>query len=409
MPDQNGEQRGKEKEEEELKLEFTSFDQMDLSPEVMRALKKMNMSTPTSVQKQAIPLLMDNHCVIAKAPTGTGKTFAFGIPILEYLNMDADFVQALILCPTRELALQICTELRGLGAFIKGLQICGIIGGQKMDRQVQALKKHPQIVVATPGRLLDHVQHRSIDISQIYTLVLDEADKMLDMGFIKDIRKVMKLTPSDKQIAMFSATMSREVMDITWEYMEGADEIEVAPKEEDMPKIKQYLLHIEEREKMGAFAKIMEQYDCHRVIAFCNTKTRVRVVSEGIRRLGYKVECLHGDIGQGARNRIMEDFRRGKFDILVASDVVARGIDVSDIDTVFNFEVPNENEYYLHRIGRTGRAGRDGQAFTFINYAQSIRMDEILRYAKVETEELTMERLNADITEGENSDVECEK
>ena len=371
--------------------EFTSFDQMDLSEEVMRALEKMGMKTPTSVQKKAIPLMMDNRCVIAKAPTGTGKTFAFGIPILEYLNMDAKFVQALILCPTRELALQICTELRALGAFIKGLKICGIIGGQKMDKQVQMLRKNPQIVVATPGRLLDHVQHRSIDISQIYTLVLDEADKMLDMGFIKDIRKVMKLTPSDKQIAMFSATMSREVMDITWEYMEGADEIDVAPKEEDMPKISQYILHLEERQKMRAFSKIMEQYNCHRVMAFCNTKTRVRIVTEGIKGLGYKAECLHGDIGQGARNRIMEDFRKGKFNILVASDVAARGIDVSDIDTVFNFEVPNENEYYLHRIGRTGRAGRAGQAFTFVTYGQSIRMDDILHYTKVHTEELELD------------------
>ncbi|MBR5976006.1 MAG: DEAD/DEAH box helicase [Clostridiales bacterium] len=374
-----------------METEFTSFDQMDLSPEVMRALEKMGMKTPTSVQKQAIPLMMDNRCVIAKAPTGTGKTFAFGIPILEYLNMDADFVQALILCPTRELALQICTELRGLGAYIKGLKICGIIGGQKMDKQVQMLRKKPQIVVATPGRLLDHVQHRSIDISDIYTLVLDEADKMLDMGFIKDIRKIMKLTPKDKQIAMFSATMSREVMDITWEYMEGADEIEVAPKAEDMPKISQYILHLEERQKISAFAKIMEQYNCHRVMAFCNTKTRVRIVTEGIKGLGYKAECLHGDIGQGARNRIMEDFRKGKFNILVASDVAARGIDVSDIDTVFNFEVPNENEYYLHRIGRTGRAGRAGQAFTFVTYSQSIRMDDILHYTKVQTEELDLD------------------
>ena len=377
-------------------MEYTSFDQMDLSPEVMRALEKMGMKTPTSVQKQAIPLLMDNRCVIAKAPTGTGKTFAFGIPILEYLNMDADFVQALILCPTRELALQICTELRGLGAFIKGLKICGIIGGQKMDKQIQMLKKKPQIVVATPGRLLDHVQHKNIDISDIYTLVLDEADKMLDMGFIKDIRKIMKLTPSDKQIAMFSATMSREVMNITWEYMDGADEIEVAPKEEDMPKISQYILHLEEREKMDAFAKIMEKYDCSRVMAFCNTKTRVRVVTEGIKRLGYKAECLHGDIGQGARNRIMEDFRKGKFNILVATDVAARGIDVSDIDTVFNFEVPNENEYYLHRIGRTGRAGRAGQAFTFVTYSQSLRMDDILHYTKVSTQELDLNEAERD-------------
>ncbi|HOO60841.1 MAG TPA: DEAD/DEAH box helicase [Bacillota bacterium] len=372
-------------------MEPETFKDMNLSEEMLRSLTKMGMTSPTSVQKQTIPLLMDNQCVIAKAPTGTGKTFAFGIPILEYLNMEAPFVQDLILCPTRELALQICTELRMLASTIKGVKICPIIGGQRMDTQIEALRKRPQIVVATPGRLLDHITRHSIDVSMIYTLILDEADKMLDMGFIRDIRKIMKLTPQDKQIAMFSATMSREVMDISWEYMQGAVEIDVAPKAEDMPKIKQYMMTVAEKDKVTTFDKVMKGHTLTRVMVFCNTKSRVRFVTEGIRKLGYSVECLHGDIGQGARNRIMDGFRAGKYKILVATDVAARGIDVSDIDGVFNFDVPNENEYYLHRIGRTGRAKREGEAFTFVSYADTPRMGDIIKYTKVSVEELQLE------------------
>ena len=227
----------------------------------MDSLKKMGVKRPTTIQQKAIPLMMDNISVIAKAPTGTGKTFAFGIPILEYLNMESKFIQALILCPTRELALQISTELKGLAKYIKGFRVTALIGGQSMRLQTERIQKNPQVVVATPGRLIDMVGRKLVDISQIYTLVLDEADEMLKMGFINDIRKVMALTPKDKQIALFSATMPREIQNITWEFMSDAAEIDVMPKAEDHPDIDQYIVECPEKDKLQAIIRIMAKED----------------------------------------------------------------------------------------------------------------------------------------------------
>ena len=232
--------------------EEITFADLDLSPEVMDSLKKMGVKRPTTIQQKAIPLMMDNISVIAKAPTGTGKTFAFGIPILEYLNLDSKFVQALILCPTRELALQITTELKSLAKYIKGFRVTALIGGQSMRLQTERVQKNPQVIVATPGRLIDMVGRKLVDISQIYTLVLDEADEMLKMGFINDIRKVMALTPKDKQIALFSATMPREIQNITWEFMSDAAEIDVMPKAEDHPDIDQYIVECPEKDAQKA-------------------------------------------------------------------------------------------------------------------------------------------------------------
>lgn len=369
-------------------METHSFTDMKLSDELTKALLKLNLHTPTSVQKQAIPIMMDGHNLIAKAPTGTGKTFAFGIPLLEYLNMNETFVQNLILCPTRELALQICTEIRSIGQYIKGLKVCPIIGGQSMDRQFKELAAHPQIVVATPGRLLDHVNRRTIDISYVYSVILDEADEMLNMGFFKDIKKILDITPKEKQIALFSATMSRDVMDISWQYLEGSLEIDVAPKEEDMPQIKQYVISVPEKDKLDALLSIVRKKSLTKVIVFCNTKTRVRILTERMQRAGFSADCLHGDINQNMRNKIMDGFRNGKFPILVATDIAARGLDVLDVDGVFNYDLPKENEYYLHRIGRTGRAKKEGAAYTLVAYTDIQRMDEILRYTKVQVEEL---------------------
>jgi len=371
-------------------MEINTFEDLELSKEITHALEKLELSTPTSVQKQAIPVMMDGFNLIAKAPTGTGKTFAYGIPILEYLHMDTLFVQDLILCPTRELALQICTELKSIGRYIHGLKVCPIIGGQRMDKQIKDLADHPQIVVATPGRLLDHVTRRNIDLSSVYSVILDEADEMLNMGFIKDIRKIMSLTPADKQIALFSATMSREVMDISWEYLEGAVNIDVAPKAEDMPQIKQYTISVPEKDKMDMLVKIVKTRKLSRIIVFCNTKTRVRHLTERLQRMGIAADCLHGDINQNTRNKIMDGYRKGEFPILIATDIAARGIDVADVDGVFNYDVPKENEYYLHRIGRTGRAKKEGAAYTFVSYVEIARMDEILKYTKIQVEELVI-------------------
>ena len=357
-----------------------SFSEMDLSLEIMGALKKMGVKRPTTIQQKAIPLLMDDQSLIAKAPTGTGKTFAFSIPILEYLNMDADFVQALILCPTRELALQITTEIKALAREIKGFKACAIIGGQSMNVQIEKLRKKPQVVVATPGRLLDLAARKLIDIGDIYTLVLDEADEMLKMGFIKDIKRIIALTPKDKQMALFSATMPREIQDITWEFMEGAAEIDVMPKAEDHPDIDEYVVYCPEKDKISAIVRILDREGLKKAIVFCNTKTGTEKALRKLESYGISCELLHGSIGQGKRNRVMDAYRKDKFDVLVATDVVARGIDVDDVEAVFNYDIPNENEFYLHRIGRTARAGKSGKAFSLVAYTERARMEEIIRY-----------------------------
>ncbi|MCH4154255.1 MAG: DEAD/DEAH box helicase [Saccharofermentans sp.] len=371
--------------------EEITFKDLGLSPEVMEALDKMGVTRPTTVQQKAIPLMMDNMSVIAKAPTGTGKTFAFGIPIIEYLNLNSKYVQALILSPTRELALQITAELKGLGKYIEGFKVAPLIGGQSMRIQEEKLAKNPQIIVATPGRLLDMVSRRLCDISQIYTLVLDEADEMLKMGFIKDIKRIIALTPEDRQTALFSATMPREIQDITWEFMTGAAEIDVMPKAEDHPNIDQYIVSCPEKDKLCAVTKIMKKENLHKVIVFCNTKNEASRVCEKLSRQGLKAEALHGDIGQGARNRVMDDYRSSKFDVLVATDVVARGIDVDDVEGIFNYNIPKENELYLHRIGRTARAGKSGKAFSLVAYLDRQRMDEIIRYTKVDPKPYEMD------------------
>lgn len=357
-----------------------TFKDMDLSEEVVKALDKMGAITPTTVQREAIPLLMKDECLIAKAPTGTGKTFAFSIPILEYLDMSSREIQALVLCPTRELALQIASEMKGLGRYIKGFNVCAIIGGQSMKLQAERIAKHPQVVVATPGRLLDLYERKLIDIRHIYTLVLDEADEMLRMGFIKSVQDIIKITPRDKQMALFSATMPREVLNITWSFMQGAKEIDVMPKAEDRPQIDEYMLEVAQKDKALAIIRIIKSRGFTKSIVFCNTKNATTGVQETLQSAGFKVGCLQGNMGQGARNRVMDAFRAAKYDILVATDVVARGIDVDDVDAVFNYDIPKDNEFYLHRIGRTARAGKKGQAFSLVSYLDKPRMEEIIRY-----------------------------
>ena len=361
-------------------MKETTFQDIDLSKEILTSLEKMKVTRPTTVQQLAIPILMKDECLIAKAPTGTGKTFAFSIPILEYLDLNSKDIQALILCPTRELALQIAGEIKNLARFIKGVNVCAIIGGQSMKLQAERIAKHPQIVVATPGRLLDLYERRIIDIRKIYTLVLDEADEMLKMGFIKSIQEIMRITPRDKQIALFSATMPREVLNITWSFMQGAKEIDVMPKAEDRPNIDEYMIEVPQKDKTLAIIRLIKKEDFHKTIVFCNTKRQTEAVYATLQAAGFKCGCLQGNMGQGARNRMMDAFRHEKFEILVATDVVARGIDVDDIEAVFNYDIPTDNEFYLHRIGRTARAGKCGKAYSLVSFTDKARMEEIMRY-----------------------------
>ena len=361
-----------------------TFEELGLSEATHKALAKMGITQPTEVQRKTIPLVMDGYDVIAKAPTGTGKTCAFGIPLLECLDMACRDIQAVVVCPTRELCVQITQELRDLAAFRQDVRIVSLYGGMPMGKQLDALKKKPHIVVATPGRLLDHMKRGTAYIGNVYTAVLDEADEMLKMGFIKDVRRILGETPADTQVVMFSATMSREVMDVAWEYQKNAVEITVAASGENRPKIAQFVMHAEGDARVKELTQLIDTLDLHRVMVFCNTKSTVRWLDLKLRRQGRSVDCLHGDIPQTQRNRVMAAYRRGDFEIMIATDVAARGIDVDDVEAVFNFDIPEENEYYLHRIGRTGRAKRCGVAFTFmsltIQHDDTYRLRDIKKY-----------------------------
>lgn len=365
-----------------------TFEQLALSPALLRAVERMGFTAPTPVQAQTIPAMREGRDVIAKAPTGTGKTCAFGLPILEGLREDTKDIQAVIVCPTRELCVQIAEELRQLAVFRPEVRIASLYGGQPIPKQLAALDKHPQIVVATPGRLLDHMGRGTAWLGNVYTAVLDEADEMLKMGFIRDVRRILNATPADTQVVMFSATISREVMDVAWEYQRDAVEIHIAAEGDNRPRIAQFLLSSAGGARMEDMLRIMAALDLKRVMVFGNRKSTVRQLGERLRRRGCSVDCLHGDIPQSQRNKVMRDFREGKFEILVATDVAARGIDVDDVEAVFNYDIPDENEYYLHRIGRTGRAKRHGFAFTFATPEDQFRLRDIKKYTHSDIRDL---------------------
>ena len=360
------------------------FSDLGLSEPTLRALDAMGFTAPTPVQAQTIPLMLDGHDVIAKAPTGTGKTCAFGIPLIECLNPDMKDLQAVVVCPTRELSEQITNDLRALIRFDPAIRIASVYGGANMQKQVEALRRHPHIVVATPGRLLDHMGRGNVWLGNVYTAVLDEADEMLKMGFIRDVRKILNATPQDTQVVMFSATISREVMDVAWEYQHDAVEIQVAAVGDDRPKIDQYLIRSTGSQRMLDMVDIIRQQDYHRVMVFANMKCTVRQLTERLQKVCRSVDCLHGDMPQALRNKVMARFRKNELEILVATDVAARGIDVEDVEAVFNYDIPEENEYYLHRIGRTGRAKRQGAAYTFFGDYDRPRLRDILKYTRSE-------------------------
>ena len=351
-------------------------------PEILQAVERMGFTEMTEVQEKTIPVMMAGHDVIAKAPTGTGKTCAFGIPIIERIDPSRPLPQAVILAPTRELAQQIAGDLEDLTHFLPDVRTVCVYGGADMQKQANRLKKGCQIVVATPGRLMDHMRHKSIDVSAVTSIVLDEADEMLNMGFYKDVRKIIDAMKARKSLCMFSATISREVMDIGWLYQRDAEEITVQPREESQPKITQYKLETSGRNKLSDLAQLIIGEGYKRVMVFCDTKFATATLANQLARLGFSVDCLHGDLSQKDRNRIMQSFRDGKVSILVATDVAARGIDVSDVDAVINYDVPSDNEHYTHRIGRTGRAKKEGVSYLFYMPDEKKRVDELLRMTR---------------------------
>lgn len=358
----------------------TSFEEMDLSKEVLRAIKDMGFTTPSTVQAKTIPLMMSGADVNAIAPTGTGKTCAFGIPMLEYVQLNEPEVQEVVLAPTRELALQIGDELTKLAKYIKGCRIAVLYGGQPIPKQLAALKRKPQILVATPGRLLDHMNRGNVHLNAVHTMVLDEADEMLNMGFVKDVTRIIEATPDKRQMVLFSATTNQDVLTIAWKYQHDPIEVTVEATKQDRPQIAQYVISTEQNKKIDHLLYLLDADVYQRVMIFCNTKFMTDRLTERLKKEGYQAECIHGDVKQSQRNVVMNDFRRGKFPILIATDVAARGIDVDDVEAVINFDLPAENEYYLHRIGRTGRAHKHGVSFSLVTFQESVRMDEILKY-----------------------------
>ena len=363
-------------------MEQNLFSSLPVDAAILQAVEQMGFQQMTEVQSKAIPPMLQGRDVIAKAPTGTGKTCAFGIPLIQRVDTDSSDVQAIILAPTRELATQICDDLRHLTQFLPQLRTVVVYGGQSMEKQKQQLKKGAQILVATPGRLLDLMQHRSVVLSKASMAVLDEADKMLDMGFYKDVRKILDSLKGLKQMCMFSATISREVMDIGWLYQRDPEEITVLPVQDSEPKIDQYSIQCIGREKTEIILRLMKQFEVSRAIVFCNTKYTTGMVAEQLHAQGLNTACLHGDMRQSERNKIMEQYKAGEIDILVATDVAARGIDVSDIQVVFNYDIPQENDAYLHRIGRTGRAKKEGISFVLHSKDEQKRLDNIIHYTR---------------------------
>ncbi len=368
--------------------EVNNFANLEVSDDVLKALKDMGISTPTTVQQETIPLMMNGQDIIAIAPTGTGKTIAFGIPMLEYISLDNGRVQEVVLAPTRELAMQIHQELVDLSKYIPKVRIALLYGGQPLSRQINRLKAKPQIVVATPGRLLDMMNRGHLRLDFVHTMVIDEADEMLKMGFVKDVTRILDATPRDRQIVMYSATTNQDVMTISWKYQHDPAEVIVEAVKEDRPQIHQYTFLTTRDKKMEHLLYLLDADEYKRVMIFANTKFMAQKLCSMLQKKGYGAEALHGDVRQSQRTIIMNNYKKGKFPILVCTDVAARGIDVYDVDAVINYDLPNENEYYLHRIGRTGRAKRMGTSFTMMTFQESVRMDEIVKYMDTKPEEL---------------------
>ena len=358
------------------------YSELQCSDAIHKAVERMGFAEMTEIQEKTIPVMMAGYDVIAKAPTGTGKTCAFGIPVAEHILPENKYPQAVIMAPTRELAQQIAQELEELTYFMPEVQVACVYGGANMEKQAKRLAEGCQIVVATPGRLMDHYKHHSIDLAHVTQVVLDEADEMLNMGFYKDVRHIIELMKARKSLSMFSATISREVMDIGWLYQHNAAEVDVQPVQESSPKIAQYKLLTTGRDKLADLAQIIISKDYKRVMVFCNTKYNTGMLANQLARLHFNVDCLHGDLSQAERNRIMQRFKAGEINVLVATDVAARGIDVSDVDAVINYDVPEENEHYTHRIGRTGRAKREGASYLFYTKDEQKRVDTLLRLTR---------------------------
>ncbi|SET79730.1 ATP-dependent RNA helicase DeaD [Oceanobacillus limi] len=367
---------------------MTTFSELEISNPIMKSLEKMGFEEATPIQAETIPLAMQGNDVIGQAQTGTGKTAAFGIPMIEKIDPKQRKVQGLVVAPTRELAIQVAEELNRLGR-IKGVRSLPVYGGQHMDRQIRSLKDGPQIVVATPGRLLDHFRRRTIRTDFVKTAVLDEADEMLNMGFIDDIREILKGIPEERQTLLFSATMPKEIRDIATNLMKEPKEVKVKAKEMTVENIEQHFVEIPEKFKFDTLTNHLDINNPDLAIIFSRTKKRVDEIAEGLQARGFRAEGIHGDLTQGKRMSVLNKFKNGRVDVLVATDVAARGLDISGVTHVYNFDIPQDPESYVHRIGRTGRAGKTGEAISFVTPREIAHLRLIEKVTKSKMKRMT--------------------
>ncbi len=358
------------------------FSELNLSTEIQRSIADMGFEEATPIQSEAIPFVLQGRDIIGQAQTGTGKTAAFGIPMLEMASAENKSVQALVLCPTRELAIQVAEEIRKLGKYKKGIEVLPIYGGQPIDRQIKALKMRPQIIIGTPGRVMDHMNRNTLKLGGVKMIALDEADEMLDMGFIEDIETILKAVPEERQTLLFSATIPGPILDLTKKYQNNPQHVKVLHKEMTVPNVEQIYFEVKEKSKVDILCRLLDIHNPKLSMVFCNTKKKVDTLVADLQGRGYFADALHGDLKQVQRDRVMEKFRKETVDILVATDVAARGIDVDHVEAVFNYDLPQDEEYYVHRIGRTARAGRTGRAFSFVVGREIYKLRDIQRYAK---------------------------
>ena len=363
-------------------METVRFEEMGLSEEIQKAVRYMGFEEASPIQAKAIPAMISGIDLIGQAQTGTGKTAAFGIPLLEKVDPKLKKLQAIVLCPTRELAIQVADEIRNLSRYMHGIKVLPIYGGQDIVKQIRSLKSGTQIVIGTPGRVMDHMRRKTMKLDFVHTVVLDEADEMLNMGFREDIEFVLSGVLEERQTVLFSATMPKPIMEITKKFQNNAKVIKVTKKELTVPNIEQYYYDVKPKKKEEVLSRLLDIYSPRLSVVFCNTKKQVDLLVNALLGRGYFAAGLHGDMKQEQRDRVMQGFRTGKTEILVATDVAARGIDVDEVEAVFNYDLPQDDEYYVHRIGRTGRAGREGRAFSFVSGKEVYKLKEIQRYCK---------------------------
>ncbi|MFR6449148.1 MAG: DEAD/DEAH box helicase [Peptoniphilus grossensis] len=367
------------------------FNELNLSREVLQAIEEMGFVNPSEVQEGTIPEILDGHDLLAQAQTGTGKTASFGIPMIEKIvDNNYESLQALVLVPTRELARQVSEELQKLAKHKKFIKILAIYGGADMGKQLRELKRGASIVVGTPGRVMDHMKRKTLDLCHLKFLVLDEADEMFDMGFRDDMKTIIEKTNDDRQTLFFSATFDNDIKEFSKLYQRSPEKVIIEKKELTAEKIEQFYLELNRNMKTEILNRLILIHKPKKSIIFCNTKRMVENLEEEIAQKGYKVDSLHGDMRQSSRDNVMKKFRKGTIDVLIATDVAARGLDVSDIDIVFNYDLPQQAEYYVHRIGRTARAGKKGLSFTFVTSRDYPKFREIEKYANIKMERIDL-------------------